>query len=97
MVNKLHRKMLKKGIDVWNDWREKESIKPELRGADLQGLDFQNANLSNTNLSRANIEGANLSNVDLSNAELRGTYLSKASKANLQRTYLRDSTFKVQI
>lgn len=80
--------MLKKGIDVWNDWREKEPIKPELRGADLRGVDFEEANLSNANMSRANLEGANLRGANLSNAELRGTYLSKA---NLYRTNLRYS------
>ncbi|WNZ28925.1 MAG: pentapeptide repeat-containing protein [Candidatus Bathyarchaeota archaeon] len=98
MANKFHRSMLKKGIAIWNDWKEKNSIIPELRGADLRRLDFSNANLSNANLSRANLDGANLSYANLNDANLSGAHLTKTilshtkfRHANLHRANLSDA------
>lgn len=42
MANKDHLAILKKGVEVWNSWRqEKPEIKPDLKGAMLQEVDLK--------------------------------------------------------
>ena len=83
MANPEHVKILKQGMDVWNNWREENPwIKPSLRGASLDGTDLRWANLRWANLRGvtlrgANLRGANLRQANLSGgANLRGAYLS---------------------
>ncbi len=80
MANDKQVKILRKGVEVWNDWRQRNlHIRPGLRGADLSSV-----NLSSANLSDADLRGANLP-TDLCGADLRGANLSGAnlSGANL--------------
>ena len=56
MANEEHLRILKQGVEVWNQWRGKN---PEVR-PDLSGADLSDANLSETDLSGANLIGANL-------------------------------------
>ena len=81
MADKEHLAILKKGVDAWNAWREKNpGVRPSFSGADLSGAGLSEANLSEANLSEANLSKANLSEADLSEANL--------SRANLSGTIL---------
>lgn len=43
MANPEHLEILKQGLEVWNQWREKNpNIQPDLQNADLCGADFSN-------------------------------------------------------
>jgi uncharacterized protein YjbI with pentapeptide repeats len=76
MANPKHLEILKKGVEVWNEWRKNNpDIKPNLRKANLL-----RANLSDADLSRANLFGANLWRADLSGANIW--------RANLNEAYL---------
>lgn len=77
MANEEHLKILRKGVEVWNQWRKgNPRIKPNLAGADLKGAYFEGADLSNANLDsasfgRAGLTSANLRNVTFDSANLR--------------------------
>jgi hypothetical protein len=63
MADPEHLRILKKGVEVFNKWREENPfIEPNLCGA----------NLSEANLHRADLSEANLREADLSGADLRG-------------------------
>jgi uncharacterized protein YjbI with pentapeptide repeats len=96
MANEEHLALLNQGVEVWNEWRSKNSeIKPNLSGVDLigvdligvdlSGADLSGTDLSGTDLSRANLREANLSGTDLSGTDLSGKDLSgvNLSGANL--------------
>jgi len=71
MTNQEHLVILKQGVEVWNQWRNRHTtIQPDLRGTDLTGAILRGANLSGANLS-----GADLSNADLSSADLSGAII----------------------
>jgi hypothetical protein len=92
--NAEHFEILKKGVDIWNNWRqENPSIKPDLSGVKLVGVNlvgvnfseanlqqaiFNEANLSNANLLASSLDRAHLINTDLSNANLIGADLAEA-------------------
>jgi uncharacterized protein YjbI with pentapeptide repeats len=83
MANAQHLELLHQGVDVWNAWKIREPITPDLRdarltSADLRGANLQNVNLSGANLSGADLSGANLSGTDLRNANLSGADLRNA-------------------
>jgi uncharacterized protein YjbI with pentapeptide repeats len=90
MANPEHVEILKRGVDVWNRWRDEhidvrlDLIETHLSGtylsgADLSGAELSGANLSGTNLNRANLSGANLDRANLSGAELSGANLDSAN------------------
>ncbi len=89
-------KILKQGVEIWNQWRENNSyITINLSFADLRKVNLRRVNLSEANLSQANLSQANLSEADLKEANLSETNLSEAdlreadlSKANLSRANL---------
>ena len=92
LANEEHLAILKKGVDIWNQWRrENPSIKPELREARLVG-----ANLSDVNLFGADLLGAILIEANLSGANLREAILQKAnlSKATLVRAHLNGANLR---
>ena len=70
MANEEHLKILKQGVEQWNQWRLENTIWPDLRHADLSGANLSGANLVGVNLSGANLSGADLSGADLSDAHL---------------------------
>jgi hypothetical protein len=74
MANDEHVALLKKGVDAWNAWREKN---PAIR-ADLSEADFTGADLIGANLIGADLVGAKLSGADLTGANLSGADLSEA-------------------
>src|SRR5688572_20232887 len=66
MANEEHVALLKRDVEVWNNWRDKtRDITPNLRNADLIGANLTGACLTLTNLSGANLSGANLTRADL--------------------------------
>lgn len=83
--------LLKQGVDVWNAWRQENTlVQVDLRGAKLCCLNlsgallyevnFHEADLGGSNLSyahliRANLEGANLRVANLEGADLEGANL----------------------
>ena len=93
MANPGHLKILRKGVDAWNEWREKNSeIIPDLSRADLSYLQFCGGNLIEANLKKATLYYANLRNVNLDDACLNGAGLLGANftSAYLARTDLRN-------
>jgi uncharacterized protein YjbI with pentapeptide repeats len=91
MANDEHVALLKKGVEAWNEWRDKNpNIRPDLSGANLHRAnlsgahlhgavlyeaDLSEANLSGAFLHNANLTGANLTGADLSGATLSGAHL----------------------
>ena len=101
MANPEHVEILKKGVEVWNQWREEKiGIEPNLEGIDLveiylKGINLNSARLKKSNLSGADLRAANLTSADLSNAELLRVNLidsnlkdAKLENANLRLGYL---------
>jgi hypothetical protein len=86
MANPEHLKILKQGVDAWNEWREEDTeILPDLSSADLVA-----ANLTEANLSGAKLVGADLAKADLVRADLGGADLTQAclSGADLTLAHL---------
>ena len=91
MANPEHLEILKQGVEVWNEWREKNPyffpdlsraylLEANLERADLRGADLRKANLSvadlrHANLRKANLRGADLRHANLERADLRKAYL----------------------
>jgi uncharacterized protein YjbI with pentapeptide repeats len=71
MANPEHLAKLKKGVRVWNEWREEDSVTiAALQGASLCKTNLVEADLRNANLIRADLRGTNLRGTDLERAEL---------------------------
>jgi uncharacterized protein YjbI with pentapeptide repeats len=68
-------KILRQGVEAWNDWRE---MNPEVLQPDLSGAFLYRHNLRRVNLSKANLARANLAQADLRRANLSGVYLYEA-------------------
>jgi uncharacterized protein YjbI with pentapeptide repeats len=94
MANEEHLALLKRGVGVWNTWRNiNRKIRPDLGGAYLYGANLHRANLrgatlqdanlglallDGVNLHRANLHGATLQDANLGGANLRHAILSRA-------------------
>ena len=92
MANRRQLARLKKGVEGWNEWREKNPTteldlsraylsraylsRANLSGVDLSGVDLSGVDLSGVDLSGVDLSGAILSGVDLSGANLSGVDLS---------------------
>jgi hypothetical protein len=85
MANDEHVALLRRGVGVWNVWRdENPDVCPDLSGEVLSGEMLALANLSGTNLTQVNLDkamlvGANLSQANLSEANLNGAILRVAN------------------
>ena len=84
MTNQEDLIILKQGVKVWNEWREKNpDIKPNLISTNLSGAKLSDANLSGALFYGADLLKANLRSADLSRAvlhckSLRGADLREA-------------------
>ncbi len=79
MANPEHLKILKKGVGMWNRWREENrKVLPDLRGIELIGMTLTQADLRDVELRSANLAAADLNHADLRRADLRHTDLSGA-------------------
>ena len=86
MANEEHLRILKQGVEVWNQWREDDpGVRPNLQGVELIGAHLSRTNLTDTDFRGANLSRANLIQVNLMEALLTGANLTGAnlSKANL--------------
>lgn len=103
-----HSVLLKKGVEVWNEWRQRHpDLKPDLRqallvhaklsGANLCGADLEGAQLKGADLREADIESARLHKANLRRAQLNGAYLEQAdlSEADLSGADLRQARMSV--
>jgi hypothetical protein len=97
MANPEHLKILKQGVDVWNQWRDDSPlIIPDLSDFNFNEIEgeyftidrIEGADLRNINLEHANLRGANLERVNLHGADLRSADLSSA---NLTEAVLADA------
>jgi uncharacterized protein YjbI with pentapeptide repeats len=100
MPNNEHLGILRRGVDAWNKWRQKNPYDwidlhkadlsdVNLREANLNGANLNSANLSGANLREANLSGANLNNANLSGANLSGANLING--ADLSMAILRET------
>lgn len=97
MANDQHLEKLRRGVDSWNRWRDKNHlIIPDLSAIDvadgtLININFHNANLSGANLSNTRLAMSNLVHADLRGANLNGALLADTDLqyAKLNRASLR--------
>lgn len=76
MANQEHLDVIKQGVVVWNEWREKHpEIQPDFDEANLEGAHLEHAHLSGANLRRAYLFKAQLVGTDFSDANLQGADL----------------------
>ena len=108
MANKEHLKILKQGVEVWNNWRRAEenfTLVPDLTKADLSDrdlregyfreVDFSGANLTKTNFRYANLSGSDFIETNLFEADLSHAKLMATDfyKADLRGAKMEVSNF----
>lgn len=101
MANPEHLAILKQGVEIWNQWREENSlIIPDLTEASLHQARLFDTNLSNVILTKADLSGAYMSNANLNATNLSETNLSGAdlsgtrfTGANLEGALLLNTNF----
>jgi hypothetical protein len=94
MANEEHLKILKRGVQVWNRWREEHpDIQPDLTHSILfdtclNGANLRGAHLGAADLNAASFFGADITRANLSEAKLIRSYLGGAvlREANLTMT-----------
>lgn len=91
MANPRHLKILLKGIEVWNKWRDDHPrIRPDLSGANLSEYDLSDANFRLTDLSRSDLSysklGADFAAASLKFANLTGASLEDADLGHTDLT-----------
>ncbi|MCP3960754.1 MAG: toll/interleukin-1 receptor domain-containing protein [bacterium] len=102
MANPEHLKILKQGVEVWNQWREdRGDLLPDFRSADLQGADLQGAALKSALMHQSKLRGADLRGADLHGAQLKDASLLRANlqgvslwRANLMGADLRGANLR---
>jgi hypothetical protein len=79
MANSEHLQILEQGVEVWNQWRQKNpQIRPNLRKAKLHGENLQGVNFNDATLRRADLSATNLGDASFRRADLRRANLSEA-------------------
>lgn len=99
MANPEHLAILKQGVEVWNNWREKDinllinKKRVDLSDADLSDTDLSYADLRGANLRRADLNGADLSFANLNDSRLNNALVGNANlkEAQLQAAHLMDA------
>ncbi len=87
MANEEHLKILKQGVEAWNEWRKKNPQRtPDLSKANLIEANLTRANLIEADLSVADLSKANLIVANLTGANLTGANLSKANLSEADLT-----------
>ena len=88
MANDKHLAIIKQGVEVWNNWRNKNpELQSDLSYVDLSGADLSGANLSDTYLVSADFSGAGLSDADLSGANIIGANLFGVNLSGADLSY----------
>ena len=91
MSNEEQLRILKKGVEAWNQWRQdNSSSKVDLSGADLSGMNLTGIDLRDARLTRVDFRESNLQKARLSLANLsRATFIGASlNQANLKETRL---------
>ncbi len=101
MANKDQFRILRHGVDGWNDWRKKNNkVSVNLKGVNLKETDLRGAYFGNANLEGVDFGDADLTKADFTNSKLIGANFCEANLekavflganlngANLQRTVL---------
>lgn len=95
MANPEHLKILEKGVDVWNEWRENDGVGiiPDLNGADLYKAGFSKAKLNGADLGSVGLSQSDLNRTNLSQTNLKGADLREADliNVNLNQAVLKDA------
>jgi len=79
MAKRAHLRILKQGVNSWNQWRaENPAMTPDLEGANLFDANLRGANLRGANLLAADFLMADLGGVDFAGADLTAANLSSA-------------------
>jgi len=92
-----HIDILKKGVDVWNQWRlDNPELKPYLSFVtlltmELKGINFKDAHFRNTNFIKIDLTGADFRGATLKNTIFTNTVINNA---DLRGTDFRFSEFK---
>ncbi len=102
-----HLTLLRKGVDVWNEWRKNNPhVLPNFRRASLKKFCFCGANLTDADFSQAFLLGscfgeADLRDADFEEANLREAYFGKAdlrwanfSEADLNNVNFREANLR---
>ena len=80
MANEEQVKILKQGVSVWREWRQRNpQVIPDLSEADLKGVYLSRAYLNGAKLCGANLSDANLTEAYLIRSNLRGAKLWDAN------------------
>jgi len=105
MANEEHLEILKQGVKVWNEWRDRNRFFwhgiPDLEESNLEGLNLEGADLSSAHFDAANLTGANLTGAKLKLANFKGASLKGANlsatdltkTSNLKKADLRGVNF----
>lgn len=94
MPDQEHLKILKQGVNVWNEWKINNlDIQPNLDEADLINSILTKVDFDNVDLHNACLVGADLNSAKLANSNLRRTNLSIANikGANLEKSNLNEA------
>lgn len=107
MANPAHLAILRKGVEVWNQWLRQDSWKDYqplrrnrryilLRSADLSKARLRGAYLRRVDFSFVNLRGANLTGADLCEADLNAADLAtaKLSRADLSQSTLQGANLR---
>ncbi|HET9907221.1 MAG TPA: toll/interleukin-1 receptor domain-containing protein [Anaerolineales bacterium] len=102
MANEEQLRILKQGVEAWNQWRKDHAdTKVDLSGSDLSGLnltgvDLRDARLTRVDLREANLNSARLSLSNLSRASLIGASLHQATlrETRLSQTIIMKSDLR---
>ncbi|MBN3993001.1 MAG: pentapeptide repeat-containing protein [Nostoc sp. NMS2] len=83
MANEEHLAILTKGVEVWNEWREKNlRVNADISGANLNGINLSGANFSGAFLNKTNLSKTNFSRANLSSANLSRAFFVEANLTN---------------
>jgi uncharacterized protein YjbI with pentapeptide repeats len=91
MANPEQLKILKQGVNAWNEWRRgNRGMNPDLKGANLSTVNLHGAYLRRADLIGADLSDANLYGADFTGADLSGALLNQTAltEANLSRVEL---------
>jgi hypothetical protein len=97
MANPEHLEILKKGVDVWNEWRRKNpETRPNLQRVSLSNMRLCGVNFNDVNLSEAIAEGTDLTKAYLVGANLQHSifYVTSGHSITLNCSLLRGVNLK---
>jgi len=78
MANEEHLRILKSGVEKWNEWRQTIAVRPDLSNAELTGMYLRASNLHACDLNFADLRQVDLTGADLREARLGDVNLNGA-------------------